>query len=319
MERTLREGGERADRLDLVAEELDADRLAAGRGEDVDDAAADGELAAVVDALDACVPGERERLGERLDADLGAGAELDLDGTRGGRRHRLGERARGRADEAAPREHVERPRALAGEVRRRLEARVPAHAAARQVADDVVAEEPGGRLGRVPRVRVLGEEADEPAAELLVQRREHERQRRLGHADARRHRVGELAEALVVDELLDEGVEYRTVHDDRRNPRFRRGHGSCTSMCRNIHTLYNFDPPATEHEVRGAAEQYVRKVSGFTKPSRANEAAFARAVDEVAEVTRRLLDELVTTAPSRNREVEAERARARAAKRFATA
>ena len=71
--------------------------------------------------------------------------------------------------------------------------------------------------------------------------------------------------------------------------------------------------------MRGAAEQYVRKVSGFAKPSRANEAAFARAVDEVAEVTRRLLDELVTTAPSRNREVEAERARARASKRFATA
>ena len=90
-------------------------------------------------------------------------------------------------------------------------------------------------------------------------------------------------------------------------------------MCRNIHTLFNFDPPATEHEVRGAAEQYVRKVSGFTKPSRANEDAFARAVDEVAELTRRLLDELVTTAPARNREVEAERARARAAKRFATA
>ena len=90
-------------------------------------------------------------------------------------------------------------------------------------------------------------------------------------------------------------------------------------MCRNIHTLFNFDPPATEHEVHGAAEQYVRKVSGFAKPSRTNEAAFARAVDEVAEVTRRLLDELVTTAPARSREVEAERARARAAKRFATA
>ena len=88
-------------------------------------------------------------------------------------------------------------------------------------------------------------------------------------------------------------------------------------MCRNIHTLFNFDP--TEHEVRGAAEQYVRKVSGFTKPSCANEAAFARAVDEVAELTRRLLDDLVTMAPARNREVEAERARARAAKRFATA
>ena len=70
-------------------------------------------------------------------------------------------------------------------------------------------------------------------------------------------------------------------------------------MCRNIHTLYNFEPPATEDEVHGAALQYVRKVSGFTKPSRANEAAFERAVDEVAAATSRLLDELVTNAPPR--------------------
>ena len=90
-------------------------------------------------------------------------------------------------------------------------------------------------------------------------------------------------------------------------------------MCRNIHTLFNFEPPATEHEVRAAAEQYVRKVSGYSKPSRANEDAFARAVDEIATTTQRLLDALVTTAPPRDREVEAERARARAAKRFATA
>jgi hypothetical protein len=90
-------------------------------------------------------------------------------------------------------------------------------------------------------------------------------------------------------------------------------------MCRNIHTLFNFDPPATEHEVRSAAEQYVRKVSGFTKPSRANEEAFARAVDEVAAATTRLLGELVTNAAPRDREVEAERARERAKKRFATA
>jgi hypothetical protein len=88
-------------------------------------------------------------------------------------------------------------------------------------------------------------------------------------------------------------------------------------MCRNIHTLYNFEPPATEEEVHDAALQYVRKISGFTKPSRANEEAFARAVDEVAEASRRLLDSLVTAAPPRDREVEAERKRAAAAKRFA--
>ena len=88
-------------------------------------------------------------------------------------------------------------------------------------------------------------------------------------------------------------------------------------MCRNIHTLYNYEPPATEEEVRGAALQYVRKVSGFTKPSQANEEAFARAVDEVAEATEKLLVSLVTSAAPRNREVEAERKRARAAERFA--
>jgi hypothetical protein len=90
-------------------------------------------------------------------------------------------------------------------------------------------------------------------------------------------------------------------------------------MCRNIHTLYNFEPPATEDEIRGAALQYVRKVSGFTKPSQANETAFDAAVDEVADATRRLIDALVTSAAPKDREVEAERARERAKKRFATA
>jgi hypothetical protein len=90
-------------------------------------------------------------------------------------------------------------------------------------------------------------------------------------------------------------------------------------MCRNIHTLFNFDPPATEEEVRDAALQYVRKVGGFTKPSKANEEAFARAVDEVAAATQRLLDTLVTAAPPKDREVEAARARERAAKRYAAA
>ncbi|HYZ76698.1 MAG TPA: DUF2277 domain-containing protein [Gaiellaceae bacterium] len=89
-------------------------------------------------------------------------------------------------------------------------------------------------------------------------------------------------------------------------------------MCRNIHTLFNFEPAATDEEIRGAALQYVRKISGFTKPSRANEAAFERAVDEVAAASQRLLDELVTSAPPKDREVEAARARARAAVRYGT-
>ena len=90
-------------------------------------------------------------------------------------------------------------------------------------------------------------------------------------------------------------------------------------MCRNIRTLHNFDPPATEEEVHSAAVQYVRKISGSTKPSKANEAAFERAVEEVAAASHRLLDALVTHSPPRDREVEAAKARARAAERFGTA
>ena len=87
-------------------------------------------------------------------------------------------------------------------------------------------------------------------------------------------------------------------------------------MCRNIKTLFNFDPPVTDDEIRAASLQFVRKLSGFTKPSQANEAAFGRAVDETAEVARRLMNALVTTATPRDREVEAARAKARAAARF---
>ncbi len=88
-------------------------------------------------------------------------------------------------------------------------------------------------------------------------------------------------------------------------------------MCRNIRPLHNFEPAATPDEVRAAALQYVRKISGTTKPSKANEAAFERAVEEVAAISARLLDELVTNAPAKDREVEAAKARERAAKRYA--
>jgi hypothetical protein len=88
-------------------------------------------------------------------------------------------------------------------------------------------------------------------------------------------------------------------------------------MCRNIRTLYNFDPPATEEEIRAAALQYVRKISGFNKPSQANQEAFARAVDAVAHASYHLLSELQTNAPAKDRETEAAKARARAAQRFA--
>ena len=88
-------------------------------------------------------------------------------------------------------------------------------------------------------------------------------------------------------------------------------------MCRNIRTLYNFEPPATDEEVRSAALQYVRKISGFTKPSTANAEAFDRAVEEVAAISSQLLSTLVTNAPPKDREVEAAKARARSAQRYA--
>jgi hypothetical protein len=95
--------------------------------------------------------------------------------------------------------------------------------------------------------------------------------------------------------------------------------GYAGHMCRNIKTLHNFEPPATEDEVRAAALQYVRKVSGSQRPSKANEAAFERAVEEVVATTSRLLASLVTTAPPRDRDAEAAKARARAEKRFGRA
>jgi hypothetical protein len=88
-------------------------------------------------------------------------------------------------------------------------------------------------------------------------------------------------------------------------------------MCRNIRTLFNFEPPATDAEIRASALQFVRKLSGFAQPSRANEAAFAHAVDEVTDAARRLLQSLETASPAKNRELEAAKARARAKERFA--
>jgi hypothetical protein len=89
-------------------------------------------------------------------------------------------------------------------------------------------------------------------------------------------------------------------------------------MCRNIKTLFNFEPPVTDEEIRAASLQFVRKVSGFNKPSKANEAAFLAAVDEIAAVSRKLLNSLETNAPPKNREEEAAKARARSAERFST-
>jgi hypothetical protein len=97
----------------------------------------------------------------------------------------------------------------------------------------------------------------------------------------------------------------------------RKTIGYDRSMCRNIRNLHNFEPPASDEEIRASALQYVRKISGFTKPSQANAEAFERAVDAVSEISARLLDELVTNAPPKDREVEAAKARARSAQRYA--
>src|SRR5204863_3361390 len=156
---------------------------------DVDDAAADGELAALLDPVGCLVAGERELLAEGLETRLVADLQLDRRRAGGRRRDRLGKRRRRRADEPAAGEQVERPGALADEVRRRRKTGFPAHAAARQEGDVVRADEPGGGLGRVAGVGVVRQNADERTTELRVQRREKERQRRLGDACRRRKRV----------------------------------------------------------------------------------------------------------------------------------
>src|SRR4029077_12304733 len=148
--------------------------------------------------------------------------------------------------------------------------------------------------------------------------------------DADPERTLGLEEAPVLRVLArDDLCQLGNRHPGRVQARRDHGHGATlrrserpiriAAMCRNIHTLFNFEPPATEDEILDASLQFVRKISGFTKPSQANEEAFARAVDEVAAASHRMLDALVTSAAPKAREVEADRARARAAKRFAAA
>ena len=223
MERALREGRERAHRLDLVAEELDPERLAAGRREDVDDAAAHRELAAVVDPLHALVARQARATPPAL-------------------RRPARDRPAPRSARDAPRPAAALRRAPSPRRRRArrcastwsARARSPTRcgggaspdsqrdAAARQQADRLVAEEPGRALGGVARVRVLRQEHDQAALDALVERREQQRQRGLRDAGARRQRVRELGEALVLDELPNECVQYRTVHDEGRNRRVPR-------------------------------------------------------------------------------------------------
>ena len=179
VEGALGERRERADLLDLVAEELHPQRLTAGRGEDVDEAAADGELPALFHTVDPLVAGEREVLREPVDPGLLADAESERCRPGVDRRQPFAERARGRADEAARREDVERPVALPHEVRRRSEARVPADPTAREECNGPVAGKPRSAIGGIARVGVIGKQDEQRPLELGVERGEKQGKHRL--------------------------------------------------------------------------------------------------------------------------------------------
>jgi hypothetical protein len=218
VQRALRKRREGADRLDLVAEQLDPQRIAPGRREDVDEPPANGELPALLDPLHPLVAGEREPLRQAVDATLVARGEVDPTWSCVDGRQALRERHGRGADEAPGREDVEGSRALADQVRRRLEPRLPGDTAAREQRDALLAQVPRRRLSGVARVGVLRQEHDERTREAEVEGGEDERQRRLGHAGSAAFEVGgERAESLALGELAREGVQRRPVHDERRN------------------------------------------------------------------------------------------------------
>ena len=221
VERPLGEGREGAHGLDLVPEEVDAERLAARRREDVEDAAPHRKLAALLDAVGASVTGEGELLREPVQSRLGSDLESDGGGSGAQRRHPLRKR-RGRGADEAPRgEDVERAGALADEVGRGLEPRAVVDAAAREERDALVAEQPRRSLRDVARVAVLRRNEHERTRQPLVQRREHERQGGLGNACARWQGLCERGKTLVLGELADECVQDRTVHDEGPERGFR--------------------------------------------------------------------------------------------------
>ena len=213
MQRALRERRERAHLLDLVAEEVDAQRISSRRGKDVDEPAAHGELAAILRALDALVTGESEGLGELLDPLLLPRRDPDGQRPRLLGRKPFGQGSRRDDDEAALLEHLERGDPLADEVRRRPEAGVPADTAARQQCDAILAQEPPRRLREISGVGVLRDEQRQRAGELLVKSGDEERQGGLGHAGTRRERGGELLNVLALEQLADEREEHRPLFD----------------------------------------------------------------------------------------------------------
>ena len=207
MEGALGERGERADLLDLVAEELHPQRLTACRGEHVDEPAAHGELPALIHTVDPLVACERQVLREPVDPGLLADAEPKRRRAGVDRGQPFAECQRGRTHEAAGREDVERPIALPDEVRRRREARVPADPSAREQCDRPVAGKPGGALGRIARIGVFGKEDEQRPLELGVERGEEQGKNRLGHAGAGRQRLDEGLEAVLPPQLVDEPGE----------------------------------------------------------------------------------------------------------------
>ena len=183
----LRIGRERADRLDLVPEQLDADGIAARRREDVEDPAAYGDLPTLLDALDPLVPRRHDPFDELLETGAPSPGEIVTgSGRRSGGGSGFDEASRGDADEPAAGEHVERSCTLADEVRRRPQARAERDAAARHEGDGSSVDEPGRRLGGVARVLVVGKHAQQACPAPLVERGEEQRQRRFGDAGARR-------------------------------------------------------------------------------------------------------------------------------------
>ena len=221
-QRALRERRERPDLLDLVAEELDTERFAAGGREHVDETAADCELAPFLDPLDALVAGGRKLFGECIDPGLVAGRDANNRCPLAGRRNTFRHRRRGCADETAAVEHSKSTRTLTDEMRRWLQPRSPVDAARREQRHVLVAEEPARGLGRVACVGVLGQHDHETALQLVVQSSQNERQHRLRDAGARRQRCGELLEPLLCAEAFDEAVENGPVHDDGPNRAFGR-------------------------------------------------------------------------------------------------
>jgi hypothetical protein len=226
VQRPLRERREGADLLDLVSEEVDPERLAAGRGEDVDDPAAYRQLSSLLGPFDTLVARQGEVLCDRFDPPLVPDGQPQRLGASFRRRHGLRQRDGRRTHQPAACQDLERAGPLADEMWRGLEAGFESHTAAGEERDAVLAEKPGGRLGRIAGVGVLRQQTDEAALEL-VEAGQDERQG--GLRDARiglRARLDEVMQPPLLEELVDQHVKNRTVHDERPEAALRGRNGT---------------------------------------------------------------------------------------------